>query len=78
MDKLKPCPFCGKPVCMIYNSLDNAFKFYHKNGMDDLNCCAIEPIMLKGHSLADAAKLWNRRAADTKEIDFDYEAEDGR
>ena len=77
MDKLKPCPFCGKSVSMIYNSLDNAFKFYHKNGDDDMNCCVIEPIMIEARSLADAAQKWNRRA-DTKpsEIDFDYEAED--
>lgn len=52
---LKPCPFCGHPVQMVYNSRDNAFKIFHK-------CCVIDPIMIKGKSLADAAKAWNRRA----------------
>lgn len=64
--KLKPCPFCGKPVSMIYNSLEDAFKFYHKTGMDDMKCRVIEPIRLEGRSLADAAQAWNRRAKDGK------------
>ena len=63
-NELKPCPFCGKPVSMIYNSFDNAFKFYHQDGMNDLKCCVVEPIMLKGKSLADAKEKWNRRADD--------------
>lgn len=61
MEKLKPCPFCGKPVSMVYNSCDKAFKIYHINGDDDYNCCIIEPIMLDAVSLADAAEGWNRR-----------------
>lgn len=64
MAELKPCPFCGKPVSMIYNSLEDAFKFYHKGGTDDMNCRVIEPIRLEGCSLADAAEAWNRRAED--------------
>lgn len=63
-NELKPCPFCGKPVSMVYNSFDNAFKFYHKGVCDDMECRIIEPIMLKGHSLADAAQAWNRRDGD--------------
>lgn len=31
MAELKPCPFCGGSVTMVYNSFDNAFKFYHKD-----------------------------------------------
>lgn len=53
MERLKPCPFCGTPVTMIYNSLSNAFMIYH-TGNDDPNCCIIEPIMLEAVSLADA------------------------
>lgn len=63
MERLKPCPFCGTPVTMTYNSWDNAFKIYH-TGNDDPNCCIIEPIMLEAVSLADAAKAWNRRVND--------------
>ena len=63
--KLKPCPFCGCPVTMIYNSLDNAFKFYHK-GYDEIECRVVEPIMLKARSLADAREVWNRRTDDGK------------
>lgn len=66
MAELKPCPFCGVPVTMIYNSFDNAFKFYHKGGMADGKCPVIEPIMLNAESLADAAEAWNRRAEDDK------------
>ena len=76
MAELKPCPFCGKPVSMVYNSFDNAFKFYHKRSFDISDCSVIEPIMLEGCSLADAAKAWNRRSTPSGEIDFDYEAED--
>ena len=61
MAKLKPCPFCGQPVSILYNSLDDAFKFYHKA---DAPCPVVEPMMLKGISLADAAQKWNRRAGD--------------
>lgn len=65
MDKLKPCPFCGKPVSMVYNSFDNAYKFYHKSGTDAVACCVLEPIVLDGFpSLAEAAKAWNRRVND--------------
>lgn len=61
MERLKPCPFCGKPVTMVYKSVNNTFNIYHINGDDDLNCCIIEPIMLDAVSLADAAEAWNRR-----------------
>jgi hypothetical protein len=61
-NELKPCPFCGKPVRFIYNSFDDAFKFSHKNGKDEENCCVIGEIWIKGKSLADARERWNRRA----------------
>ena len=66
MAELKPCPFCGKPMSMIYNSLDNAFKIYHKSSWDISECRVIEPIMFEGISLADATEAWNRRAEDGK------------
>ena len=63
--ELKPCPFCGGAVSMIYNSFDNAFKVYHKSGFDSAECCVLEPIVLDGlSSLAEAGEAWNRRAED--------------
>lgn len=62
MERLKPCPFCGAPVTMSYNSRDRAFKIYH-SANDNPYCYIIGPIMLDAVSLADAAKAWNRRAA---------------
>lgn len=44
MDRLKPCPFCGKPVSIVYNSLDRVFKVYHTYGDDEYNCCFCDPI----------------------------------
>ena len=64
MAKLKQCPFCGEPVIMIYNSAEDAFMVYHKNAGYEETCRIIEPIMLIGLSLADAAEAWNRRATE--------------
>jgi hypothetical protein len=65
MADLKPCPFCGKPVSMVYNSFDKAFKFYHKDFADEEWCRVVEPIMLRAVSLTDAAAIWNRRNGGT-------------
>lgn len=59
--ELKPCPFCGGEMTMIYNSADKAFKFYHKNGFDGVECPILEPFMIDSESLATAAEAWNRR-----------------
>lgn len=64
MEKLKPCPFCGKPVSIVYNSLDRVFKVYHTYGDDECNCCIIDPILIDAVSLKDASDAWNRRADD--------------
>lgn len=63
-EELKPCPFCGYPVRMVYNSRDNVFKIFHKNAALKMCYCVIDPIMIKGKSLTDATKAWNRRASD--------------
>ena len=63
-EELKPCPFCGRQVYMVYNSRDNAFKIFHKNVAEEMRCCVIGQIMIKGKSLADAKKAWNRRSSD--------------
>ena len=60
-EELKPCPFCGRPVHMIYTSRDNAFKIFHKNVEEEICCCVIDPIMIKGKSLAHAKEEWNMR-----------------
>ena len=65
--ELKPCPFCGGAVSVVYNSADNAFKFYHKSVFDTIHCPVIEPIMmgeLETMSLACAAENWNRRVGE--------------
>ena len=63
MTKLKPCPFCGSKVYMIYNSRDNTFKVYHTYTGDVENCFMREPMMIEQcTSLAEAAEAWNRRA----------------
>lgn len=60
-NELKPCPFCGKPMDFIYNSFDDAFKFFHKSAEDEENCCVIGEIWIEAESLADAKKRWNKR-----------------
>lgn len=65
MVDLKPCPFCGGAVNIVYNSLDNSFRVYHNNGMDAIECVVHEPFeidALEVMSLAEARKAWNRRA----------------
>lgn len=67
MERLKSCPFCGKPVCMKYSSRNSVFQFFHVEDDDAWTCVVSEPINLKASpfvqvaSLADAAGAWNRR-----------------
>lgn len=61
MDKLKPRPFCGKPVTLSYSSLANAFEIRHAKSEDGWLCYIVEPIKFDAISLADAAEAWNRR-----------------
>ena len=67
-EEMKPCPCCGRTVNLIYNSRDNAFKIFHKNVEEEMCCCVIDPIIIKGKSLADAKKAWNRRESDETDI----------
>lgn len=64
MIELKPCPFCGGRVHMIYSSQDQMYHVYH----EDLFRCAIKGyINISGDcakSLADAKREWNRRAGE--------------
>lgn len=64
MEKLKPCPFCGKPVWICYSSGDKTFGVRHETRKDTQMCRVIEPIILDAISLADAAKAWNWRMDD--------------
>lgn len=61
MDKLRPCPLCGKPVALSYSSLANAFEIRHAKSEDGWLCYIVEPIKLDAVSLADATEGWNRR-----------------
>ena len=59
--KLKPCPFCGGEVSLMYNSL-GIYTFYHGYGYDD---CPFQDIVLEDDdisTLGEAADAWNRRA----------------
>lgn len=65
MNDLKPCPFCGGEVNIVYKSFDNSFFVYHNSGMDAIECVIHEPFEIDApnvKSLADARKAWNRRA----------------
>jgi hypothetical protein len=63
--KLKPCPFCGDSVNIMYNSLANTFYVYH----DHITCleeCKFNAFEIDGYfakSLSDAYDIWNTRSA---------------
>ena len=60
MDKLKRCPFCGGKVNVHGSSRLKRFTIYHKNPRG----CYFEPFEIaweSAESLAEAAKIWNRR-----------------
>jgi Lar family restriction alleviation protein len=74
MDKLKPCPFCGyKADTMFYKPFDGYQGEPTICRIWCLNCKA----QIERDTFIKAMVSWNMRA-DTKEIDFDYEAEDGQ
>lgn len=60
--KLKPCPFCGDSVNIMYNSALNVFYVYHDNKE-----CAFNEFEINGYyakSLKEAYDIWNTRSAD--------------
>lgn len=65
MAELKPCPFCGGEMSLVYTSKDNAFYVFHKTARAAENCPIDEMFKitrLKVKSLSCAADAWNRRA----------------
>ena len=58
--KLKPCPFCGDSVNIMYNSALNVFHVYH-----DYEECAFNEFEIDGYyakSLKEAYDIWNTRS----------------
>lgn len=58
--QLKPCPFCGDTVNIMYNSASNVFHVYHDNEECKFNEFEIDGYYAK--SLSDAYKIWNTRS----------------
>lgn len=60
--KLKPCPFCGDSVNIMYNSALNVFHVYHDNEE-----CKFSEFEIDGYwakSLQEAYDIWNTRSTD--------------
>lgn len=63
MDELKPCPFCGGDMNMVYRSASRMYMIYHEDG--GRLCDIIGPFKIhvsRARSLGEAADCWNRRA----------------
>ena len=63
--ELKPCPFCGETVHIIFSSASMMHMVYHKDS--EFKCCIAGPFKIpitRAHSLKEAAEAWNRRAND--------------
>lgn len=58
--KLKPCPFCGGSVNIMYNSVANTFYVYHDNEECKFNAFEIDGYYAK--SLSEAYDIWNTRS----------------
>ena len=66
MDKLKPCPFCGKPVSIYYSPATKGYYALHDDAPHS-NCIALIPISIDYNrtlSRTAACKAWNRRVND--------------
>ena len=78
MDKLKPCPFCGGKAEIVTNGELTTSKSYFADVLCKNTNCRGWSSCLESKTKQQAIKYWNKRAVYTEEIDFDYEAEDGR
>ena len=61
MSDLKPCPFCGGEVNVMYRSDMRAFVFWHTKRSE--RCPLFNPIELKVdmvRSLKEAREIWNK------------------
>ena len=61
--KLKPCPFCGQEMRLVYSSVLERFVIAHINPYN----CYFRSFEINGiavGSLTDAKEAWNRRASD--------------
>ena len=61
MAELKPCPFCGGKVTLIYRSADMLYHVYHAEKENEMTCSILEPFNIDAISLRDARDTWNRR-----------------
>lgn len=57
--KLKPCPFCGDSVNIMYNSALHEFHVYHDYEECKFNVFTIDGYYAK--SLKEAYDIWNTR-----------------
>lgn len=58
--KLKPCPFCGDSVNIMYNSALNVFHVCHDNEECKFNGFEIDGYYAS--SLKEAYDIWNTRS----------------
>ena len=59
-DFLKPCPFCGREVVLVSDSIKRVFIFSHAN----LRSCPFYTFEMSwecAQSIKEAKTLWNRR-----------------
>ena len=62
MNELKPCPFCGKKMTVMYSKIRGEYIFSHK----ELRNCPFLSFEIgseAAHTLNEAASIWNRRTA---------------
>lgn len=63
--EVKPCPFCGGDVEIVFRSASMMYMVYHKDG--GVGCYIAGPFKIPvayAHSLKEATEAWNRREND--------------
>ena len=63
--ELKPCPWCGGNVTIIYRSASDMFHIYHCD--ESGKCDIVGPFKIhksRAATLEKAAEIWNRRTND--------------